>query len=204
AFQLHLRLLVGLHSQSEVPKDPPQSAIDSFNARFNQPLENYPKIAVVPEIPAGHSALRERVVSLRRDLPNTRSTISKNIGKIDESIIEMILATLDHNHFDAWCPNLADNPRSVYNVVHQAVAIETFKHAAVGYGYSFIGAVDLKAAQDNKTLAALYDNYVWSYWKRSYDRDKRKPGAHADRVKYNKAIQRRSDVRLFYIFMYIF
>ncbi|THU85983.1 hypothetical protein K435DRAFT_805455 [Dendrothele bispora CBS 962.96] len=184
AFQTHIRLLAGLHDQTAIPRKPSEAVLAAFDERFTT-TQDY-RNATVP--------LCTRLITLRNELANTRSTISKRLGRIEEGAIEMIIATLAHYHFDMWCPNLSDNAYSAYNMVHRTIACETFRQAVVNHDYTFIAPINLQKAQDKKLLVQLYSSYVWSYFKTIYDKEQRNPGAHQERLQTNKVLSRRSDL----------
>ncbi|KAK7444552.1 hypothetical protein VKT23_015230 [Stygiomarasmius scandens] len=193
AFETHIHLLGGLHDQGAIPQKPS----DTVLAAFQQCLETTADFChshIVHELPPGHTALRSRITMLRAELAKTRSVISKRLGRIEDGAIEMLLATLDYYHFDTWCPNLSDNSYTPYNMVHRNIAIETFRQAVLNHDYSFLAPINLQKAQEKRFLVKLYNNYVWSYFKRMYDKEERQPGAQKERLQSNKIISRRLDL----------
>ncbi|THU94641.1 hypothetical protein K435DRAFT_899556 [Dendrothele bispora CBS 962.96] len=146
------------------------------------------------------------VWSLRKDIPTLRSNIAKNLSRVDDLTLEMVIATLAQHHFHKWMPDFSSTPRTMYNIVHQAIAIETFRYATAHHAYSFMGPISLEHANNSQLLIELYDNYFWSYWREKFELETRRPGANGSKTEYNNASKCRSAVcdfffRYFFLFL---
>ncbi|EDR02689.1 uncharacterized protein LACBIDRAFT_332196 [Laccaria bicolor S238N-H82] len=62
-----------------------------------------------------------------------------------------------------WAPDvLSQDPNSMYNLLHEHIALVTFEQVAAGFGYSHLG-IDLSLICNFTLMRKLYCNFVYSY-----------------------------------------
>ena len=62
-----------------------------------------------------------------------------------------------------WAPDvLSQDPNSMYNLLHEHIALVTFEQVAAGFGYSHLG-IDLSLTHNFVLMRKLYCNFVYSY-----------------------------------------
>jgi len=96
-----------------------------------------------------------------------------------------------------WAPDvLSGDPESMYNLLHEHIALTTFEQVAVAYGYSHMG-IDLSFITNFSLLRRLYRNFVFSYMFSLAKAEQRKPGSVAKGKEMTNVFKRRSDVSTF-------
>jgi len=95
---------------------------------------------------------------------------------------------------DFWCPDLDDDPYSAWNTAHRYIAIQAFRQAVAILAFAVTGKATARA-NDLWYLTKIYDHYVFSYMRHIYYKERREPGARAERQAANTARQRVIDVR---------
>lgn len=125
------------------------------------------------------------------------STISNSIRNIGEANLLLIFRVVAIAGLPQWAPDiLSGNPNSMYNLLHEHIAITTFEQITAAYGYSHTGQ-DTSYVHDFALLRKIYRNFVFSYMKSRARREARNPGsAVSDAIKTN-IYKRRRDVCTF-------
>ncbi len=123
------------------------------------------------------------------------SIISNSIRNIGEANLLLMFRVVAIAGLAQWAPDvLSGNPESMYNLLHEHIAITTFEQITTAYGYSHTGQ-DMSLVQDFALLRKIYRNFVFSYMKSRARLEVRIPGsAVSDAVKTN-IYKRRRDVR---------
>src|SRR5271155_3201255 len=84
-----------------------------------------------------------------------------------------------------WAPDvLGDDPESMYNILHEQIALTTFQQVAVAFGYSHIG-INLQLVQNFIIFQKFYLNFVFARMSNIAKMESKSPGSVA---KGNKMI----------------
>lgn len=82
----------------------------------------------------------DRVKLLKAMLPpkGTSSLIANDISRIPDSHLLLMFRTVASFGLHRWAPELhGANSESMYNLLHEHIALSTFEQVASGFGYSF-------------------------------------------------------------------
>jgi hypothetical protein len=81
-------------------------------------------------------AKMQELLSLVKD----GSIISNNIKRIDEFHLLTIFQAVANLGLRRWAPDvLSGNANSMYNLIHEQIALQTFSQISALYGYSHVG-----------------------------------------------------------------
>jgi len=96
-----------------------------------------------------------------------------------------------------WAPDvLSGDPESMYNLLHEHIALTTFEQVAIAFGYSHMG-INLSFITNFSLLRRLYRSFVFSYMFSLAKAEQRKPGSVAKGKEMTNVFKRRSDVSTF-------
>lgn len=139
---------------------------------------------------------QSQVSALIAELQET-SIRSKNIQRIPESHRLLMFRTIACFGLERWAPDvLSGDAESMYNLLHEHLALTTFEQVAKGYGYSHMG-INLTFITNFSLLRRLYRSFVFSYMFGIAKAEQRKPGSVAKGKEMTNVFKRRSDVSHF-------
>ena len=86
---------------------------------------------------------KSRVQQLLDSLIDLNSTTANHIQHINENFLCHMFRTVLFFGLARWAPDvLSQDPNSMYNLLHEHIALVTFEQVAAGFGYSHLG-IDL-------------------------------------------------------------
>lgn len=163
ALELHLRTLWCLPHQNAVPPLVNEDDKAHYARRFTN--EGQVKTSVTASLDQHSISIieaRGRVEALLRQLPEG-SIISKNIGRIGEGHLLSMFRTVATLGLQRWAPDvLSGDPDSMYNLLHEHLALTTFEQVASGFGYAHM-AVNMALIHDFPLMRKIYRSFVYSY-----------------------------------------
>lgn len=170
---LHIRILWGLLDSTSIPFDPHPEVLASFSKRFSTETQLQALIVnqARPLINTNHILLPGAAI-LKKG-----SRIITNYGKIDENVLEYIKGCIARFGLSSWCPDLRQNPKSLYNSACRIIAIDTFQQALVAGAYSRAFTINTRYATNTEILIKTYDHCVFYFFAGRYRRDVRNPGS---------------------------
>lgn len=122
---------------------------------------------------------------------------SKNIQRIPEQHRLLMFRTVACSGLNHWAPDvLGGDPESMYNLLHEHIALTTFEQVVSAFGYSHMG-INLSFITNFSLLRRLYRNFVFSYMFSLAKAEQRKPGSVAKGKEMTHVFKRRSDVSPF-------
>lgn len=170
-----------------------------FNDRFSS--ENQVKNSVKASLLQHEAGIREAESSAfnLRNLTDTGgSIISRNIKRIREADLLLMFRTVACFGLTQWAPNvLIYDPDSMYNLLHEHIALTTFEQIAGAYGYSFMG-VNLTHVRNFSLMRQLYRSFVYSHMAGRARREQKAAGSIALLTERNNVYRRRADVSVYY------
>ncbi|KAE9384010.1 hypothetical protein BT96DRAFT_842951, partial [Gymnopus androsaceus JB14] len=131
AFHLHIHILWGLFSQDDVP--PPVSTLTTDN--FQQQFQSSDDI-------------RAHVENL----------IDAN--RVEEAHLFIMFNAVANLGLICWQPDVLGTVESIYNALHEHLAISTFKTVATTFGYTSMNA-NLSFLSNYSFLVKLYRSFVF-------------------------------------------
>ncbi|PPQ71132.1 hypothetical protein CVT25_004857 [Psilocybe cyanescens] len=94
-----------------------------------------------------------------QELCNSLSTggqIAKNIGHMNDEFLQLMFRSVVQIGLLTWAPDISGNdPNSIYNLLHEQIAIKTFKQISISGGYSHF-PVNMDCARNFPLLQRLY------------------------------------------------
>ncbi|KAJ6610133.1 hypothetical protein B0H10DRAFT_1793293 [Mycena sp. CBHHK59/15] len=192
-FNIHLRLLWGLTKATDAPPTPSKELLNDFERRFGPATRLAGLKNELKKVPSHQDAV-EMARALRTRVSLQRSTIATNIGRVKDSFLGKTFSIVLAAGLKKWCPDILGSPDSLYNQVHQQVAVQSFKVAAAGFGYAHMN-IDLTKAQNDSLLDEFYESFVWSYMADLAKTELRNAGGVAKAIAATNAYKRRQQVR---------
>ncbi|KAF8222616.1 hypothetical protein L208DRAFT_1321469, partial [Tricholoma matsutake] len=118
---------------------------------------------------------KAKVAELLSSLEN--GMIAANIRCIQECHLLLIFRTVACLGLANWAPNvLSSDPESMYNLLHEHIALKTFEQVSIVYGYSHMGA-NLSCVHDFALMRKLYQSFVFSYMYGLANSEAKSPGS---------------------------
>lgn len=161
----------------------------------------------------GNEEVKGKLSKVRKEcalLPT--ASIALNISQIPDDKIKLIFATLSGAGLKAWQPDILGTPTSLYNVVHEAICIETFQQAVLTCAYRYVSkfprtshllidicshmgvAAGFKHMEDRLVLTKVYQSYIFARLKTIVTKEQRAPGSLKKETEWNKISKRRKNV----------
>ncbi|KAF8230291.1 hypothetical protein L208DRAFT_1400718 [Tricholoma matsutake] len=140
ALELHLHVLWCLLHQSTVPP----KVIAEDKVQFNQHYLSEAQLqnSVTSSLDDNSGRIQNakaKVAELLSSLSD--GMIAANIRCIQECHLLLIFRTVACLGLAKWAPNvLSGDPESIYNLLHEHIALKTFEQVSAAYGYSHMGA----------------------------------------------------------------
>jgi hypothetical protein len=194
ALELHLRVLWCLPHQTTIP---PKVTVEDkvpFTHRFTSEAQVQNSVsASLNNNSASIQDARNRVQGLLDSLSDS-GIISNNIKRIPESHLLLIFRTVACLGLRKWAPDvLSCDPESMYNLLHEHIALTTFEQVSAAFGYSHMAA-NLSCIHDFALMRKLYRSFVFSYMHSIAKSEARNPGSVAKGKQMSTVWKRRSAV----------
>jgi len=123
-----------------------------------------------------------------------KTVISANIRRIGHNHLLLMFRTVASLGLDRWAPDvLSNDPESMYNLLHEHIALLTFEQVSGAFGYSFIGN-NLAFIHDFALLWKIYRSFVFAYMSKIVRSENKKPGSVARTKEMVNVWKRRDDV----------
>ncbi|KZV77961.1 hypothetical protein EXIGLDRAFT_784501, partial [Exidia glandulosa HHB12029] len=145
ALYIHIRILWGVLSSTDVPELPDESMIAVFNQRYSS-FDDVVAARSTPNTRIDNNGMISKVNELR-GLAGGNSTTAKQAARVSDAALKYILASLARFGLKAWRPNFNEDAYSLYNSAHRFIAIDTFRQAVVSNAYDSM-AVDKSYLDD--------------------------------------------------------
>lgn len=137
-----------------------------------------------------------RIDALKNSL-SANSLISNNIKRISEPYLLLMFRTVACFGLPRWAPDvLSYDPDSMYNLLHEYIALTTFEQVSAGYGYSHIG-INLSLVRNFSLMRKFYRSFVFSYLRNIAKLEVKTPGAVVKTHEREIIVKRRSNVCCF-------
>lgn len=95
---------------------------------------------------------------------------------------------------ERWAPDvLSSDPESMYNALHEQIALITFEQVAAAFGYSHV-SINLQFVRDYTLLCKLYRSFVFSHMHRIAKLEAKSPGGVAKGNEMTNIWKRRKEV----------
>lgn len=141
-----------------------------------------------------------RLKSFLESLPaqGSGNIIANNIRRIPEAHLLLMFRTVACFGLDRWAPDLLQGETdTMYNLLHEHIAILTFEQVATGYGYSHMG-INLSLLRDFSLMRRIYRSFVFSYMLSKAKKEQKSPGSVVKSLDLANVYRRRDEVSIIF------
>lgn len=186
---------MGLLSQADVPKRIPAEEMAPFEARFSSPDDVAAQLSVIIDkaIPPSTSAYTQ-LSSFLRSVKTANSQTAKDASRVGDNHLRIIFNAIATAGLHAFKPDVFGNPESIYNLVHEHLAIHTFRTIASAWAYSSFCEINLSLLEDYNLLRSFYRSFIFGYLKDQASKEERIPGSVVKNIGNNNVYRRREEV----------
>lgn len=141
---------------------------------------------------------------LREKVNDADGRIARNIGRTAEACLRLLYQTVATAGLLRWAPEvITGSADSMYNLLHEHIALLTFQQICNASGYDHIGAKQ-KWYSDPGLMKKLYRSFVFSYMRAKARAERKNPGTAIQNVELNNITKRRQDVSHFHYYFYFY
>ena len=180
ALETHIRALWRLTDQNATPPKVTDADKLQYNERFTSAASV--KTSVQQSLNSNATDINDasaRVQELLDSLPEGRSTIANNIRCILQQHLELMHRSISFLGLARWAPDvLGGDPESMYNILHEQIALMTFQQVAGAFGYAHLG-INLQLVRNFVILRKFYRNFVYAHMRRIAKIEAKAPGSVA-------------------------
>ncbi|KAJ7205122.1 hypothetical protein B0H12DRAFT_1035122, partial [Mycena haematopus] len=178
ALHLHLRISMRLLSQSEVPKHLTVAEMALFEKRFSSSddIEAQLSVIISKAIPPSSSQYTQ-ISSTLRSIRTGSSQTAKDASRIGDHHLRVIFNAIATAGLREFTPDVLGNPETMYNLIHEHLALHTFCTIASAWAYSSTYKIDMALLQDYNLLRSLYRSFIYGYLREKTGQEDRNPGS---------------------------
>ncbi|KAJ7325827.1 hypothetical protein DFH08DRAFT_816905 [Mycena albidolilacea] len=160
---LHLRVSMGLLTQRDVLPCISAQEMAKCDARFasDADLDTQMASIIAGAIPPTSHTYRT-ISDFLKKLPAVDSQTARDAARIGDHHLRFIFNAIANAGLTAFAPDVFGNVESMYNLLHEHLAIHTFRAVALAFGYAHC-AVDLSLLDDYSLLRSFYCNYIYGH-----------------------------------------
>ncbi|KAJ3795743.1 hypothetical protein GGU11DRAFT_836549, partial [Lentinula aff. detonsa] len=195
ALQAHVRLLSLALTADKVPQCPSVETVLNFETKVlanssPQSLLERTFLQVNPQ----SEAVRQNFLQLRnltQALPG--GSIGSKIATISENQVRLIFARVSSVGLNSWTPDFLGSVSSLWNELHESIALDTFRQACMNRAYETFG-VEMKFVLNSELAIGLYRNFVFHHLLNNIRKEQKNPGAVQKELDLSKVYKRRKHV----------
>ncbi|KAE9386833.1 hypothetical protein BT96DRAFT_792675, partial [Gymnopus androsaceus JB14] len=165
AFHVHIRIMWMSFSQEDVPLGPDLNLKNSFNERFKSSNEAdigaHVDALIAKAIPASLEAI-PKADEVRRTAHRSKGMLAHWARQIEEPFLVSMFTAVANAGLTRWAPDVLGTPDSPYNVLHERIAVTTFRQLLTSFVYTKMNA-NISFAEDHILLSKLYRSYIFSH-----------------------------------------
>lgn len=185
----------GIFHQASVPPSANKEDMAQFEKRFSDETKLDETIqAAFINYGSFMTKARDLMNDASSKLVLGSSSISDNINCIAEEHRLLMFECVGAAGLNRFAPDVMGSADSMYNLVHEQVAIRSFQLVAARGGYSFMQC-NIALTKNKALLAQMYRNFEFSYLKNLVKKEMKKPGRIAEDCEKTNTGKRRKDVR---------
>jgi len=133
------------------------------------------------------------VAAVQRTSFMGRSQIAKDANRIDEGHLLIMFNAIANVGLIRWQPDVLGTVESMYNALHEHLAISTFKTVVTAFGYTFMNA-DLSFITNYSFLMKLYRSFVFGFMAKQAHKEGKAAGGVAMENGRRNVYRRRNHV----------
>lgn len=183
-----------LPNQNSIPPTVTDTIREQFEARYSKEAEISESVnGSLVFHQASLSAVRKSVNDFISKLPASGS-IANNIRRTPHEFLQIIYRSIIQLGLTKWAPDILEgNPDSMYNLLHEHIALKTFEQVSIAHGYAHL-SVNLAMLTNFGLLRRLYRSFVFSHMLKIAKLEKREEGGVAARNDLSSVYDRRNSV----------
>ncbi|KAF7293421.1 hypothetical protein MIND_01119300 [Mycena indigotica] len=186
---LHFQILTGIRGLvDDISPQPTPADRTAFASRFTDSEAWRAKLASLTYSDEwGFAAVQQ----MRHDdfVAKRRGQIASAIGAMEDPHLHVIFGAVAEAGLSRFAPDLKGSPESLYNLVHEDLAIATFQRVAAHHAYD----VDITHVRDRSLIRRLYRHFFYYSMLDKLDTEERKPGGVAERNEKTNMYKRRRE-----------
>jgi hypothetical protein len=200
----HIRVLWQLFTQNDVPPPVAGTLIDNFQKRFESSDDVQTQVVdLISKVAPASVAALAAVTAVQSSMHMGTSQIAKDTKCIDQDHLLAMFTTSNLNAgLSRWAPDVLGAVESMYNALHEQLALSTFKNVAASFGYMFMN-IDLLFLQNHTFLVKLYQNFVFGYMAEKACKDGKAPGHVAKDNDMVNVYRHQNHVRVFLLLLFL-
>ncbi|KAJ3735420.1 hypothetical protein DFJ43DRAFT_1151099 [Lentinula guzmanii] len=143
----------------------------------------------------------DKLRNLTQALPG--GSIGSKIATISENQVRLIFARVSSVGLNSWTPDFLGSVSSLWNELHESIALDTFRQACMNRAYETFG-VEMKFVLNSELAIGLYRNFVFHHLLNNIRKEQKNPGAVQKELDLSKVYKRRkhrAEERLKYLEM---
>ena len=170
----------------------------AYNERFNSEADVRATVKACLDHNAEQIRGSDAHYQLLRDkVTEADGRIARNIGCTAEACLRLLYQTVATAGLSRWAPEvITGGADSMYNLLHEHIALLTFQQICDASGYDHIGATH-KWYSDPGLMKKLYRSFVFSYMRGKARAERKNPGTAVQNVELNNITKRRQEVSYF-------
>ncbi|KAJ7120286.1 hypothetical protein C8R44DRAFT_623714, partial [Mycena epipterygia] len=195
AFHLHIRVSMNLLSQSAVPRRLSDSEMAPFEARFSSANDVNAQVShlISTAIPPSTNVYK-KVSAFLSSAQAMDSQIARDAKRIGDHHLLVIFNAIANAGLHAFAPDVFGNVESMYNLLHEHLAIHTFRSVASAWAYSSLCPVTTRLLNDYNLLRSFYRSFVYGYLRELARKEDLVPGRVVQSIANNNTYRRREEV----------
>ncbi|KAJ7136973.1 hypothetical protein C8R44DRAFT_608599, partial [Mycena epipterygia] len=176
ALHLHLRVSMNLLSQRAVPRRLTAQQMAPFEARFSSADDINTQLSGIigSAIPPTNDVYRW-ISEFLRTIKAMSSQTARDAVQIGDQHLRVIFNAIANAGLHAFAPDVFGNVESMYNLVHEHLAIHTFRAIAVAWAYSFCEC-NISLLDDYNLLRSFYQSFIYGYMREQARKEDGRPG----------------------------
>lgn len=182
-------------SQEVVPSRLSTADLAPFEERYKSADDVTAQLSDIVDkaIPATDAVLKQ-VKEVLRSAKISGSTIAHEAHRLGAQHLLTIFNAIANAGLHVFAPDVFGNAESMYNLVHEHLAIHTFRAVATAFGYLTVTPITMSLLDDYNLLRSFYRSYTYGYMRDQARKEDQTPGRVVREIKNNNANRRHKDV----------
>ncbi|KAJ7085957.1 hypothetical protein C8R44DRAFT_893803 [Mycena epipterygia] len=186
---------MNLLSQSAVPRRLSDSEMAPFEARFSSANDVNAQVShlISTAIPPSTNVYK-KVSAFLSSAQAMDSQIARDAKRIGDHHLLVIFNAIANAGLHAFAPDVFGNVESMYNLLHEHLAIHTFRSVASAWAYSSLCPVTTRLLNDYNLLRSFYRSFVYGYLRELARKEDLVPGRVVQSIANNNTYRRREEL----------
>lgn len=184
---------MNLLSQHAVPRRLSAHEMAPFETRFSSADDISVQVSqIISNAIPPSNEIYKQVTAFLGSAKKMQSQTAKDAARVNDQHLRLIFNAVANCGLHAFAPDVFGNVESMYNLLHEHLAIHTFRTIATAWGYSAVSPVTTGLLNDYNLLRSFYRSFIYGYMKDLAQKEDSNPG-RVDRDIVNNNIYRRRE-----------